>query len=387
MMLSARMAECALRNRLIAHGRKVQDISLRQLTDSATLEWTTHDLLVDGVPWDVKNARQSRHDHQAYTSWCVPQFKTTRTADPVTIAGVLSPYLSEDDFGSGGHIAQWLGTVSRGRLRELELGFTAPDLVESLNLLGDGPSFLPPWLFEHPVSSYAKRSLALATLGHITPPPRDDCAVLGYSYEAALTARGQAAQIAPTSGPDETIDKLCEGMAENVASFGLSLSVVYLTLLVNFLRIVRDGDARKHWDVEVIQRVLYPTPDREWPLFVFDPLRCIQNAIESFARLATAPGIDTFRLFAMPNPSIVVGRRSANDPFPTTLLAYCGGWIGEERPCMMTPLRYGAHETCECGRLVCPECGFCMKTCLRYHARSQNAGNARLEGDDDDLRF
>jgi len=375
MMLSARMAECALRDRL-AQRHEVRDVAINQLTNPEGRDWSTHDLLVDGVPWDVKSVRQSFHNHEAYTSYCVPRFKESRDGHDVTIAGVLLPYLSEEELASGSGSARWLGTTSRLRLGALENAFSGSAVVEALDFQPDRAAFLPPWLFDYPQDRYEQRDRVLREIAGAPTPPSEDCRAFGYSHGAAIAASGMRGSRSVNARAQSGTQELSDNLADKVAEHGLSLGVIYLTLLEYFLSSIGTS---KPIQPKTIHVAIYPTPSEAWPLFVFDPLHSIRNALSSFARLASAPGIDSFRVFAMPNPNIVVGRRSITERGATTLLAYCGGWIGEERPCMMTPLIFGAHESCDCGRLICPKCGFCKKSCQHCRAR-RDAGSTATRG-------
>lgn len=94
-LCSARYAELAASEYFRSLGMTVHDVSLTQL-ETGQEDWRTHDLLADGLPFDVKNARQSFSDPSRYSEYLIPRFKQTRiSGDAVTILGVLSHYLTQ----------------------------------------------------------------------------------------------------------------------------------------------------------------------------------------------------------------------------------------------------------------------------------------------------
>ncbi|HSN77201.1 MAG TPA: hypothetical protein VL334_19190 [Anaerolineae bacterium] len=78
-LLSARAAEIAAADFYRLNGMDVVDVSITQVREPESNEWRKFDLLVDGVPVDVKNARNSRPHTKTYVEHCVPHFKLWAT--------------------------------------------------------------------------------------------------------------------------------------------------------------------------------------------------------------------------------------------------------------------------------------------------------------------
>ena len=93
-LLSARSAEKVAADFYQHYGKKVKDISIKQIDKNSKSEWEKYDLEVGNIPIDVKNSRRSRNSPDRYTKHCVPKFKHSRKGQDVIIAGFFFSLLT-----------------------------------------------------------------------------------------------------------------------------------------------------------------------------------------------------------------------------------------------------------------------------------------------------
>lgn len=151
----------------------------------------------------------------------------------------------------------------------------------------------------------------------------------------------------------------------------LSLPYIYLFILKHFLANLASGK----YDFspkEYKNLIYYDLNDKQIPLFVKDPLKIIDELINSLDILwrANHDEIKKFKIFRLLNYNILQGKKDGELKWKT-LIAYCGGWDENRSKCGKNPLILGKEQHCpECGKLICSKCGFCSINC-RYGKQRQ----------------
>lgn len=371
-MLSARTAEKAVAAFFRKRGHAVEDVSLTQIIPTASRDWTLYDLKVDGAPIDVKNARRSEKNPKRYVSHCVARFKEDRELRAVQIAGVLSDWLSTEQTYSTENKVLFLGLVNSKRVEEISNEISGNFLEVSFRDGLRGPSFLPPWLFSYPTAEYEKLGLALAQLKTFSFPDWKLSGDANISPVAVFLAAGRRYEFNPGLPLSAAQNSLLDLLLARHAKLGLRLPTVFLSVLEHFVGILANGTQRD-FRPQDYSSIIFPVEDRCRPLFLFDPLQTVNTLLGALTTLwqARSTALSGFKIFRLQDLNILQGKRSALDPQWTTLLAYCGGWTGGpfSRPCGTTPLVLGCESSCECGKLICPNCEFCSKPCAQGVAR------------------
>lgn len=370
-LLSARLAERAVASFFQDQGFKVEDVSATQLQHTPNPDWRDFDLRINGKPLDVKNARRSRKNPDLYVSYCVPRFKETRHREDVAIAGTLSHWLPLSEMQRNGKSIVFLGISRLSDQERLCAWFGKGRLCINFSENGTGSrSFLPPWMFEYPQHVYQERDNALARLGNLNPPDWTLCMDGKLNPLPACIAAGIG------YGGHPNLTKLQSTFIARVMSrmrdSHLSLAVIFLSILEHFLEVLASGAAEKYSPADYVP-LLFPTDDRSRPLFIYDPLYTINALLNCLSVLwkERSGRLKDFTVFRLLGFNILHGKRRPTDSQWTTLLAYCGGWVERPtlQPCGRTPLVLGQCETCACGKLICPDCGFCAKGCSMLNDR------------------
>lgn len=374
-MLSARIAEKAVESFFRRRGHAVEDVSLTQLSTNSGQDWTLFDLRVGQLPVDVKNARKSERNPKRYVSHCVPRFKETRQLRSVQVAGVLSDWLTVEQMSVPGTNVVFLGLVDQERIERVSNAVNSGILQVSFRDGLRGPQFLPPWLFDYPLEDYECRDHALMALRDGEEPNfelANEAKLNPFAvYLAArLSYRSQLGNV--LSEAQKTFHDL---LLSRLGSLGLSLPVIFLSLLEYFLTTLVNPPKQEYSPRHYIP-LLFPTEDRRRPLFVFDPLQTIDSLVQALDQLwrAQSGELSGFRMFRLHDLNILLGKKTSLDSRWTTLLAYCGGWIegSVPRPCGTTPLVLGSCRSCECGKLICPNCDFCFESCAKRFQRKRH---------------
>jgi hypothetical protein len=318
-----------------------------------------YDLAVDDVPLDVKNARRGFELEGGYVDWCVTEFKRARGMGDVQIAGVLSPFLRWHEMLASGQLARFMGKATARRIQELEHSWPRDVITLGGRASLVDAKFLPPWMFEFDRSWFSERDAALTEVTKaadvseaLSRERRSELAILctaaGFDCPPGLESRDTA--------PYRAL------LRARVRSHGLHLDTVYLATLEYCLGLVKDGRADA-FDAVAVRDALYASPGRTRPLLVADVTRAVDALLTSLTTLINEKEIQEFRIFGISGPGIVRGKRGIDEGTWTTLLAYCGGWIGQERKCMKNPLVLGQQLPCVCGHLICSQCGYCDPRC------------------------
>lgn len=388
-LISARLAERSASNYYLSLGAQVADISILQL-DHADERWKKFDLLVDGRPIDVKNARRSFTSPDAYVQHCVPQFKTLRKdGEEVNIVGVLSEYIQPEELVSSHSNCRVLGETSFSKLSKLRSW--ANNRFGSLLRL-DGmwrPDYQPGWVFEYPAAHYSNRTQAIREIpsllgrlkAHAIPKSKFPSWLLPLCPDRSLAL----SMVRP--GRESAVLRDLYALDDVV---GLSRPALFILIIGLFAEAMADRDSAGGLELTLRELILAETQPDYRPLGLEDPQNYISSAIACLARVcseAVRQGIQ-FKAFRMTHPSILRGERE--DGRWMTLLAYCGGWI--EQPfkvrCGASPLFFGENEVCrECGYLVCNTCGFCSQQCQQGNLRQRQIAAQNRSMIDDEYYF
>jgi hypothetical protein len=377
-MLSARAAEKAVIHffeRMLTG--EIKDVSISQLNESVfQQDWKKYDISANGIAYDVKNSRQARLNPSSYVEHCVPQFKQQR-GQGVKIIGTLSPYLRtnqvldhENISFSTGKSVKVLGYVERPFLDRLAKHFTTDTFKLKFSHPYQDGTFLSPWVFDYPVSYYTKRDEGLRRI--IETVSIEDWAETRYSPVPVYLALG-------LEPPAEWQQKMnytwqvafLQRMLTAYRKFGLTLPAVFLTVLTHFVDTVTSGKTAGDYSPAEYRKLLFSNSSLSSPLFVHDPLRTVDSLIANLCVLWEAKScrIHDYSSFRLVSAGILRGSLASHPAKEHTLVAYCGGKINEHVPCGNVPLVLGEHEPCECGMLICDECGYCSKGCRHNAAR------------------
>lgn len=384
-LYSARVAEKGLETFYESMGFSVTDVSGEQLSTVATSDWRLGDLRVGDRLIDVKNSRASFAKRSekvpSYVEHCVPRFKKERWGKPVTIAGVLSPYIPDGaKRDTWKQEIQFLGETSQEALDKIRNYFCRDDLLEIDFHRPDGSGvFLPPWTFEYPGAFYSRTQSGQP--GGVDRPDEQ-----WPSFNDLSSARLQPLAILamfqeswpdhwPRSESDELTLDFLERLGSASMALGRSRPVIWVAILRFVLELMGDMNRTGGWSPEKLLPVIFfreGAIDR--PLGLYDPLRTVHSLLTvldtAWKYLESRPL--AFRQFQVVSGAILRARTDARAPW-TTIVAYCGGWKtyagarypdGQQARCGNTPLYLGMHQTCPgCSRLICDACGFCMSGC------------------------
>lgn len=402
-LAAARLAEKAAARFYADSGETVEDVSIEQLVPAAT-QWKTHDLLVGGRPIDVKHARESWSRPNAYTEHCVPKFKKERS-EPVIITGVFSRALSLQQLQISALAPTDAAFIVLGKTTEAEISRVTAYFSEESRIsvgvsrLRNGKSFIPCWAFDSEIRVRLKHPVG----GALSITQDLELAVSkGSMHGVNLAAVGWLVfEPLPTylsAWLSERHGQFLNRASTARAEAGLALPVVYLLVLTEILSTL----SQECVSLEHIRECIYIERDDEnwrvsqWPLGTWDPLGSVHSLLAAFAHAIerNAEWLRDFQEYRLSGLNILEGLRR-NGQW-VTVLAYCGGWnqevarvyrlpekdIDEWKPrrgeyrdgqdvyevrsvvkCGETPLVLGACELCQCGKLICPSCGFCQQGC------------------------
>lgn len=360
----------------------VRDVSLTQL-ETGKEDWRTHDLLADGLAFDVKNARQSFSDRSRYSEYLIPRFKETRiSGDAVTILGVFSRYLPADEIEKGASTqCMVLGVVSQPDLDALVAWLNKMfGKVMSVAPLISGKR-LPGWCFDYSDLHLPKRPEAIKSIVKVLGDPQidiiDSAAIriprmlASFVSDERVITRLAARYGLSKEQYDENM-RLWRHLALTNASVGFSRRTLFAFVIGYTLLQAHKGVT--DWTPALIGDWLFLSKSAEHrcrPLGLDDPLAYVAGAVDAMTTLwsTSREQLRSFRSFRLISPWILVGTDSVDTEW--TLMAYCGGWFlkGDGSPlakCGRSPLVLGMDSSCRsCRRLICRECGFCSDRCQR----------------------
>lgn len=377
-LMSARVAELTAIHYYNALGHNVEDISINQQnSDPIDHRWKTYDLLVDGRPVDVKNARKSFSSGNGFVEHCVPRFKHDRESNTeVSILGVLSDYMKPDQIESGKGECVILGEVSVGEIRKL-YRWTKNRFGNLIDLTGLWqPEYQPGWAFEYSSDFYRNRISCIDQIWDVIQ------ALVRKGIEPNHFP-GWLLALCPTKVPfiESSLSPTKQAILNDLYDLRENVGYSRPALFVYSMAYILEAIAQKklwHDTVLVLNRMIFVVDhkqnDNPSPLGLADPLRYVASLFRVFEHVfdkIQEDGIE-FSGFKLQHPSILKGKTINGDW--VTLLAYCGGW--RESPlkvkCGNTPLYFGMHETCiSCGHLICDKCGHCAVGCELLEERQQ----------------
>lgn len=381
-LLCARLGEQAAALYYGRMGHDVADVSIRQLSHPGG-DWTTHDLVVDGLRLDVKNIRCTRVDQLGEHYW--PDHKKDRSGTDVSIVGVVTML---DDDGSEPATSQVvLGKVSDGEIHDLR-GMVnrmsrRMDIPVHIDEMNDWQTRIPGWLFEYSDHHYQMRweviirrvrdsldSLALAT------PPW----LCGFSASRLGVPTGSAGQ---------------SGVAHSLARFfrvaGLSKRTLFWFVLLFMLRTrgnpARAAELSDHVFIDQDTGRYYPLGLHDPRCYIWHLIRVMRQIIASNERLLDT--VSNYRVRAVNTLQAQMG-----DGVWRTILARCsncGRWpiyLADAKQNDdtvskgVTEGRFqhsGASLPCPCERkrLVCCGCYSCgIRDCDGHVFNSQEDADA-----------
>lgn len=294
---SAREAEYAARDYFYRLGLRVDDISITQLSGQST-SWKTHDLLVSGVPVDIKNARQSFSSETSYSEYLIPAFKEEQqrgTSEAVAVSAVLSTYLTADQILKGGRPhCTILGEVYQSQINALT-DWINSEFSEELDISAyRAGGRLPGWLFDYRTEYHLpRRHAALEELSQeaqtLVTAAAEWPSFRVPLYLAALTSNEGAsealmdASISSTEAREE-FRLMLQALTRMSSSVGISRRSLYLFIVAYTLRQARRQSSL--WSPSRFTRLLFmPEGDaaRRRPLGLDDPLGYIFAVIQGNA--------------------------------------------------------------------------------------------------------
>ena len=391
-MLSARAAEKAVIDFYRQLGCRVEDVAIKQLESPDGGDWALCDLRVDGQAVDVKNARpqnSSVDGRLGYAEHLIKSFKVDANAEPVTIAGVRSPFLQLDYLWHPQKIERFrrptpqpvkvLGECSEQDMADLVAEFTSSEgPLEGLSIDRrrrhyPNAAFLPPWVFDYPERLYERaagnyRRAVRSFVGQGAPPWH----VVEHLKVNPLPYYAQVGAELPGTWHDSLREweaSLYERIRTTKAR--RSLPYLFLTLLTDFL--VALAEQRTDYRPMQYERLLFQhseaKPERriQLPLGIFDPLLSIKSMVSTLESLWNEKDREQLRgftRFEFTAAGLLRGSRPGSSR-RISLLAWCGN-CGDD-------LAIGTHEVCShetCGYLICPKCNHCKDACPRGEVRS-----------------
>lgn len=373
-LISARMAEHAARQYYEELGQVVVDVSVGQLGGDDD-RWMQYDLLVNGRPVDVKNARRSFSSPDAYVEHCVPKFKLSRSSgEDVAIAGVLSNYKSISSNEVAVYPCSILGEVTASNIQRLT-DWATERFGHILNMAGLWrPEYQPGWVFEYPPEHYEERLAGIASIPGLIQ---------------WLSSHGVKNNKLPgwllTLCPDRKLSRSFDISGDKRRTLddlhllsdqiGLNRPSLFILVMGTYLESMV-SETSNGMPEEILKDLLFipGAPHSSTILGLDDPQYFIGKLVSTLGRVQLEAYNQRLRFvaFKLTHPSILRGQLASGDW--VTLLAYCGGWreVPVRVRCGKTPLFFGQHDVCpECSHLVCDECGYCSYNCSLLPARQK----------------
>lgn len=388
-LCSARSAELASAKFYEGLGATVQDVSVKQL-DPRNSDWKTHDLMVDSLPIDVKNARQSFSDPTRYSEYLVPAFKQERhSGHGVTIVAVLSRYMIAAQILDGTNAE----CTVLGEVTQVDLDQLARWVNSSFNGVLAARNFsagrrLPGWCFEYQwrkklattkVAHEIKELLheirqKSLTLDEVELPHMFVSFVDGKEMTRTLLGEGQL------TSPNEQDFHLWESLSAMQFSIGWSRRTLFLFVIGYTLEQVKAGV--EDWTPGRFNKWLFidnTSRAKYWPLGLYDPLGYVAGIVSAMDTLwaSSRKLLKGFVSFRMTSPWILLGADGSGNE--VTIMAYCGGWIETRKAkCGLSPLVIGIDRSCpHCKKLICHKCDFCSDGCARMVNSATTTRNIR----------
>lgn len=415
-LISARLAERAATEYYKTIGLSVEDISITQLNKNND-QWRDFDILVDGKPIDVKNARKSYTSPNSYVQHCIPQFKKFRKTE-VIIVGTLSEYVSfykkinsppfwpdnfdepfnspsfpPDDFDEQINNPPYctvLGEVSISKIRKI-YKWSCSRFGEILGLKGIWkPEFQPGWAFEYPPEHYRFRSDAIAKIPEVLLR-FNQLGVYGDRVPGWLLSMCPDHSIITLMTKTPLEEKILTDLHSLEEYIDISRPTIFILIMGLFLESMFKCELADDLAATLRRLLMVELSVGFKPLGLDDPQNYISSLIDCLEKVHEEGRRREmrFKSFEMTHPSILKGQTDNGKCI--TLIAYCGGW--KKYPitvrCGKTPLFFGTNDICpSCGHLICDACGFCSQTCTLVNQRQDKiVSDLKNFPFDDDIPF
>jgi len=374
-LISARMAEHAARQYYEELGHVVIDVSIGQLGGDDD-RWKQCDLLVDGRPVDVKNARRSFSSPDAYVEHCVPRFKLSRSSrEDVAITGVLSNYKSISNTEAVVYPCLILGEVTASNIQRLT-AWAKERFGRILNL--DGlwrPEYQPGWVFEYRPEYYGERSAGIASISGL---------IQGLKSQGVENSKlpGWLLTLCPDRKLSRSVDissdkrKILDDLHSLSDQIGLNRPSLFILVMGTYLESMVSETSNGMPEGLLRELLFIPDAPRSATILgLDDPQYFVGKLVSTLGRVQQESFDQRLRFvaFKLTHPSILRGQLASGHWM--TLLAYCGGWreVPVRARCGKTPLFFGQHDACpKCGHLICDECGYCSNSCTLLSARQKS---------------
>ncbi len=372
-LASARQAELVVMNHYRLMGLSVEDISATQLMPQA-LNWKDFDLLIEGHPVDVKNARRAFGNPNNFSEQFVKRFKHSESeAKEVLIAATLSPYHAISSHEESDKVV-FLGMLAASALRKVSDWLHKYRDLVSVDGFSERAGFLPGWVFDYGPGFYKTRSRLQAEVAHWVTSIESEEA-LDFALSDSLS-RPVIFSAMWCAGPDRlrfphSADVLSDIIRDGMLLCGLNRRTIFLGLLIYFLTCIRRQETP---EFESLRNMLFPKQmfvgsenefEQKYPLFLHDPCRFVWSLIDSFEVMHyhAEKLLRSMVFFRLAGPNILRAKTASGSWI--TLLAYCGGrYEPYNVKCGKNPLVLGINHICKrCGFLICDKCGFCSEKC------------------------
>lgn len=366
-LVSARRAECAVRDYYIELGSPVRDVSIEQLSYSRHKDWQRFDLDV-GYSLDVKNARATFNANSHFSEHAIARFKQDRNSQAdIRIVGVRSPYFSSPYDAAAQREdskVMVLGEVSSSEIRSLQNWMEARfgRVLTVVDLWS--PKRLPGWIFEYPGVQYEDRLKAQQELQELVGPAGDVSLAPGLRLLCALGAGAPDADFAT--------DRLLSDLRNLLMQCGTAKRCLIMYSMGVVLEAVLSEQAPAELILRLRSAVSVSPETPRFPLGLYDPFEYTESFFSAFEKLGKGlkPFADRIKAFRLRGPDVL--EAVMTDGSRWTMLAYCGGWITGKGRCGSAPLVVGALKHCEiCKRLACAQCGYCQERCPGFAPRMQ----------------
>lgn len=383
-LLSARMAEKVVITFLTEAGYSCEDVSLLQVTNPNTTNWKLFDIKAGDRYFDVKNTRRSNNKKDVYSEVYVPKLKETKGGLCIEIIGTLSPYRRPKNLLDHREYifkkeelpyVEVLGVISANQLSSIKKQFSIKnffeiDLVRNFrshcgNQKNKNKFFIPPWCFDtkelyqpNPLNIQLM-NIYFSELGSFIDFPGINAIALCLSF-----GKNPMFYNLPLENWQEMfINKVLSWKNSNVPT----LPYIYLSIMSHFLDMAKHKDKHPSFSPEKYKEMVFLSSNQKMPLFTFDPLSTVSSLIDAFSKIwdwdMETHFFEGFSFFNLRSSYVLRGNHTRLQK-EVTILAYCGGWLPENKPCDVNPLVLGVNMVCEdCGKLICNKCGFCKKGC------------------------
>ena len=377
-LYTARQAENVALNFLRQISSDVKDISIQQIEDHSSRDWVSHDIEASGRCFDVKSARSSFSSRHNFSEFCVPKFKQSRHGTGVRIFAIFSEYQTTRQIvKKEDSKATVLGEVTiqqlndfREMLATISSGIVRMELDTRYGLQGN---FLPGWLFELPNEVYASNAEMVSRLEEFSERYVRHFRV-APEFETPLAIVAEAKGSAQNGLHSRAPRSMARPFIEAIALHGWNKrSIVAAVLSICLLEAKNPQSKLKPG---ILKDVLFSADFPGSPLGLSDPLGFVESLIDVFDDIYATCKQDLlkFKEFRLTGRGILQGRSGGSQW--RTIIAYCGGWhYGQNVKCGKNPIHIGETGSCpNCGKLICPQCGFCSRPCREREARQELVG-------------